>query len=258
MEKIESNDGTVIAFDQVGEGPPIVLVAGASCDRAIDAPMAEALAPHFTVLNYDRRGRGDSGDTLPYSVSREVEDIHALLEAAGGSASLIGFSSGAVLAAEAAASGLAVDRLILWEPPFSVDPDGQRRAAAYTERLDELLAADRRDDALAHFMTFVGLPPEMIDGVRQSPYWQVGVGMAHTLAYDAAVMGDFTIPVERFGAIAVPTLVLAGSESPEFLREAAARSAAVIPGARATVLEGEDHDVSGEVLAPVVTAFVRS
>jgi pimeloyl-ACP methyl ester carboxylesterase len=143
--KIESKDGTVIAFDQIGEGRPIVLVAGASCDRAIDTPIAEALARNFTVLNYDRRGRGDSGDTPPYSVEREVDDIRALLEAAGGSATVLGLSSGAVLAAEAAASGLPIDRLIMWEPPFSIDPDGPRRAVEYSDRLTELLDADRRD-----------------------------------------------------------------------------------------------------------------
>ncbi|HEU4541201.1 MAG TPA: alpha/beta hydrolase [Jiangellaceae bacterium] len=255
MEKIQSRDGTVIAYDQIGQGPPIVLVAGASCDRAIDVPIAEALARDFTVLNFDRRGRGDSGDTLPYAVEREVEDIGALLDAAGGSASVLGFSSGAVLAADAAASGLPIDRLIMWEPPFSIDPDGPRRAAEYSEHLVEMLAADRRDDALAHFMKQVGLPEEMIAGIRQSPYWQVGLGLAHTLAYDALIMGDSTIPAERFGGINAPTLVLAGSESPGFLRQAAERTAAAIPGARLDVLEGQDHNVSGDAIAPVVAKF---
>src|SRR4029453_16353686 len=170
--KIESKDGTVIAFDQIGEGLPIILVAGASCDRAIDPPIAEALARSFTVLNYDRRGRGDSADTPPYSVAREVEDLHALLEAAGGSASVLGLSSGAVLAAEATASGLPIDSLLMWEPPLSLDPEGPRRvsraregpggAAHSSGRLTELLSADRRDDALVHFMRQVGVPDEMI------------------------------------------------------------------------------------------------
>jgi pimeloyl-ACP methyl ester carboxylesterase len=254
--KIESKDGTVIAFDQIGEGRPIVLVAGASCDRAIDTPVAEALARTFTVLNYDRRGRGDSGDTPPYSVAREVDDIRALLEAAGGSATVVGLSSGAVLAAEAAASGLPIDRLIMWEPPFSIDPDGPRRAAQYSHRLTELLDADRRDDALVHFMKQVGVPDEMITGIRQSPYWHVGLNLAHTLAYDAAIMGDSTIPAARFAQIHAPTLVLAGSMSPEFLQQAAAQTAAAIPGARVDVLQGQDHNVAGDAIAPVVAAFV--
>ncbi len=141
MEKVQSKDGTTIAFDQLGEGAPLVLVAGASCDRSIDVPIAEALARHFTVLNYDRRGRGDSDDTLPYAVEREVEDIDVLLAAAGGSATLVGLSSGAALAAEAAAAGLAIDALVMWEPPFSLDPEDSKRAQKYTE---ELIPAARR------------------------------------------------------------------------------------------------------------------
>ncbi|MCW6004786.1 alpha/beta hydrolase [Micromonospora sp. CPCC 205371] len=255
MEKIQSKDGTAIAFDQLGGGPPLIMVAGAACDRGIGAPVAQALAGYFTVLNYDRRGRGDSGDTQPYAVAREIEDIAALLDAAGGSATVLGLSSGAALAAQAAASGLRIDRLIMWEPPFSVDPDGPQRAKEYTDRLTELLAAGDRGGALAHFMRQVGIPEQMIAGMRQSPYWQVGLALAPTLAYDAAILGDSVVPASRYAAIATPTLVLAGSESPEFLRQAAAQTAAAIPGARHDVLPGQDHNVAGESIAPVVAAF---
>ena len=127
MENVTSADGTTIAFDQLGEGPPLVLVAGASCDRSVDAALAGALAEHFTVLNYDRHGRGDSGDTLPFAVQREVEDLDVMLAAAGGLATVVGLSSGAALAAEAAAGGLPIDALVLWEPPFCVDEDGVPR-----------------------------------------------------------------------------------------------------------------------------------
>jgi pimeloyl-ACP methyl ester carboxylesterase len=255
MEKVKSKDGTTIAFDQLGQGPPLVLVAGASCDRSIDAPLAAALAAHFTVLNYDRRGRGDSDDTLPFAVEREVEDIDVMLAAAGGSATVVGLSSGAALAAEAAVDGLPIDTLVLWEPPFSVDPDGVRRAKEYATELDELLAADRRGDALAHFMRHVGLPDDMIAGMRQSPYWKLGECIAPTLAYDAAVLGDTTVPIERYGRIEAATLVLAGSESPAFMRTAAAQVAEAIPGARHDVLDGQDHNVAGDVLAPAVEEF---
>ena len=255
MERVQSKDGTTIAFDQLGKGAPLVLVAGASVDRSIDAPIADALARHFTVLNYDRRGRGDSDDTLPYAVEREIEDLDVLLDAAGGSATVVGLSSGAALAAEAAASGLPIDALVMWEPPFSVDLEGVRQAKEYSDELTALLTADRRGDALARFMRRVGLPEEMIAGMRQSPYWQLGESLAPTLAYDDAVMGDSTIPAERFGRIAVPTLVLAGSESPAFMREAAAQAAAAIPGARQDVLTGQDHNVAGDALAEVVAAF---
>lgn len=255
MEKVQSKDGTTIAFDQLGEGAPLVLVAGASCDRSIDAPIAAELARHFTVLNYDRRGRGDSGDTLPFAVDREIEDIDALLAAAGGSATVVGLSSGAALAAEAAVARLPINALVMWEPPFSVDPDDVPRAKEYSEGLTALLAADRRGDALAHFMRWVGLPEEMIAGMRQSPYWQLGESLAPTLAYDDAVMGGGTIPADRFGRIAVPTLVLAGSKSPDSLRQAAAQVAATIPGAHHEILDGQDHNVAGDALAPAVAAF---
>lgn len=255
MQQIMSADGTTIAFDQLGSGPPIIVVAGASCDRGADAAIAEALGRHFTVLNYDRRGRGDSTDTLPYAVSREVDDLRAVLDAAGGSASVLGLSSGAVLAAEAAASGLAIDHLIMWEPPFSTDPDGPRRAKEYADRLHDLLAAGRRDDALAHFMTLVGVPEDVIAGMRESEHWRHGLSLAPTLAYDAAVMGDNTVPAQRFARIGVPTLVLAGTQSPAFMREAARHTAAAIPAARTEILDGQDHNVAGEVIAPVVAAF---
>ncbi|MDO3703129.1 alpha/beta hydrolase [Micromonospora sp. C28SCA-DRY-2] len=255
MEKTTSTDGTTLAFDRSGVGPVLILVAGAACDRGVNAPIAQALARHFTVLNYDRRGRGDSADTPPYAVAREVEDIAALVAAAGMSPILLGFSSGAALAAEATASGLPVDRLIMWEPPFSTDPDGPRRAKEYADRLAELLAADRRDDALAHFMTHVGVPPQVVAGTRRSPYWQAGLRLAPTLAYDAAILADTTVPTARYAQIGVPTLVLSGAASPEFLRTAAEQAAGAIPGARHDVLPGQDHNVAGESLAPVVAAF---
>jgi pimeloyl-ACP methyl ester carboxylesterase len=161
-----------------------------------------------------------------------------------------------VLAAEAAASGLPIERLIMWEPPFSIDPDGPRRATEYSDRLTELLDANLRDDALVHFMRQVGVQDEVIAGIRQSPYWRVGLSLAHTLAYDAAIMGDSTIPAARFAQIRASTLVLAGSESPGFLQQAAAQTAAAIPRARVDVLQGQDHNVAGEAIAPVVAAFV--
>jgi pimeloyl-ACP methyl ester carboxylesterase len=256
METVRSKDGTMIAFDQLGEGAPLILVAGASCDRAVDGALAQALGDHFTVLNYDRRGRGDSTDTLPYAVEREIEDLDVLLAAAGGSATVVGLSSGAALAALAAASRLPISHLVMWEPPFGVGPGRSRQAKEYTDRLHAYLAEGRRGDALAHFMRRVGLPEEMISGIRQSPYWSVGEGLAPTLAYDAAVMGDDTIPVERYASIGVATLVLAGGASPQWMRESAQAVAASIPGGRFGVLEGQEHNVAGEVLAPAVRDFV--
>ena len=255
METVTSSDGTRIAFDRLGDGPPVVLVCGQSTTRSSNAALAALLAPDFTVLNYDRRGRGDSGDTLPYAVEREVEDIDALVSEAGRSAFVCGFSSGAALALEAAASGLAIDKLALWETPFDADED-RRPPEDLAERYEEMLAEGRRGDVIEYFMAnVVGLPPEFVARARSGPYWQGQEAMAHTLVYDTIVMGDHSLPVERAAAVEAPTLVLAGGESFPFMRETARALAEAIPEARSRVLEGQTHAVAPEALAPVLGEF---
>ena len=258
METVSSADGTTLAFDQLGSGTPLVLVAGASCGRREDAALADALAEHFTVLNYDRRGRGDSTDTPPYSVDREVEDLEVMLSAAGGSATLVGLSSGAVLAGHAAAAGLPVGHLVMWEPPFRLDDDGRRLSREYAEQVTALLAEDRREEALELFLRVVGLPEEMIAGMHHSPYWATGVGLAPTLAYDAAILGDGAVPTESYARITAPTLVLAGGASPGWMVEAARAAAAAIGGSRFEVLDGQTHDVDGAALTAAVRSFVAA
>ncbi|MHA6619211.1 alpha/beta fold hydrolase [Pseudonocardia sp. DLS-67] len=258
METVTSQDGTIIAFDQTGAGPPLVLVAGASCDRAVDARIAEGLSAHFTVLNYDRRGRGDSTDTPPYAVEREIEDLEILLAAAGGSATAVGLSSGGVLAAHAAAAGLPVGHLVVWEPPFRLDATAQRASLEYAERTRALLAEGRRGEALELFMTVVGLPAEAIAGVRRSPYWALGEGLAHTLAYDAEVMGDGSIPRERFAAITATTAVFTGAASPDWFRAVGEAAVDAIPGAIHAELPGQTHDVAPDALATAVHDFVEA
>jgi pimeloyl-ACP methyl ester carboxylesterase len=252
METVNSADGTTIAFDQLGSGPPLVLVAGASCDRAVDAGIAAALAEHFTVLNYDRRGRGDSSDTQPYAVDSEIEDLDVLLAGAGGSAVVVGLSSGGALAALGAVAGLPIAHLVMWEPPYRLDAAGQRAATEYAAELAALLAEDRRGDAQALFMGMVGLPEEMIAGMRESPYWARGETLAPTLAYDAAVMGDGGVPTDAFRRITAPTTVLAGGASPDWMQESAAAAAAAIPAAESAVLPGQTHDVAPDALAAAV------
>jgi len=255
METVTSSDGTRIAFDRWGDGPPVVLVCGQSTDRSSNAPLATLLAERFAVFNYDRRGRGGSGDTLPYAVEREVEDLGTVIEAAGGSASVFGVSSGAALALEAAASGLAIDKLALWEPPFDGDED-RRPPADLAERYSEMLAEGRRGDVIEYFMAnVVGLPPEFVAQARSGPYWQVQEAMAHTLVYDTIIMGDSSLPVERAAAVEAPTLVLAGEESFPFMRETAVALAEAIPDARSRILEGQTHAVGPKVLAPVLEEF---
>ena len=261
MDHVRSADGTQVAFDRSGDGPPLILIGGALSDRRAAAPLASLLAERFTVVAYDRRGRGDSGDTPPYAVEREVEDVHALLDRVGGAGALYGHSSGAVLALEVAAAGARVTRLVLYEPPFVVDDTRPPLPEDYVERLEALVAAGRRDEALEHFLTAgVGLPEEAVAGMRSAPMWSGMEALAHTLAYDGRVMGPTMfgrpLPAERWASVRVPTLVLDGGASPSWQRNAAAALAAVLPDARARTLEGQDHGPAIEVLAPVLIGFL--
>ena len=255
MEKIRSGDRTEIAFDRLGDGPPVILVSGASCARGIHGQLAQLLAADFTVLNYDRRGRGDSGDTQPYAVQREIEDIAAVIAAAGGAAGVFGNSSGAVLALHAAAAGLPISRLALWDPPFMTDPGAPRRQREYLTQLTALLGAGRRGDAMALFMTTIGLPQDMITAMRQSPMWPGMEAIAPTLAYDAAVMGDSTLPPDLASSVKVPTLILTGSDSGAWAGNAAQALTSTLPDSQHRTLDGQDHNVAWDVLAPALKEF---
>ena len=255
MDTVTSSDGTRIAFDRLGDGPPVILVCGQSTDRSSNAPLAALLASDFTALNYDRRGRGDSGDTQPYAVEREVEDLDALIGEAGGSAFVFGVSSGAALALEAAANGLAVDGLALWEPPFIEDED-LRPPRDLAERYERMIAEGRPGDVVEYFMAnVVGLPPEFVAHAKTQPFWQSQEAMAHTFVYDTIVMGDHSLPVDRAAAVATPTLVLAGGESFPFMRETARKLAEAMPDARVRILEGQTHGADPSVLASVLGEF---
>jgi pimeloyl-ACP methyl ester carboxylesterase len=255
MNKVTSSDGTTIAFDRIGEGRPVILVCGGSTDRTANAPLAALLGADFTVFNYDRRGRGESGDTAPYAVEREIEDLEAVINEAGGSAFLFGTSSGAALALEAAASGLAITRLALWEPPYV--PEGVPRPPADTaSTFTELVAAGRRGDAVEFFMTkVVGLPPEFVAQARNAPFWASQEALAHTLAYDATIMGDYSLPSERAVSVKVPTLVIDGGASFDWMRDTAEALADTIPDGQRRTLEGQTHDVAPEALASVLKEF---
>jgi pimeloyl-ACP methyl ester carboxylesterase len=255
MDTVPSKDGTRIAFDRAGEGPPVVVVCGGSVDRMSNAPLAPLLADRFTVFNYDRRGRGDSGDTAPYAVAREIEDIGAVIDAAGGEANLYGTSSGAALALDAAASGLPITKLALWEPPFI--PEGQPRPPADTAAIyRELVDTGRRGEAVEYFMSkVVGLPDEFVEQARTSPFWPQQEALAHTLAYDAEIMADYSLPTMQAASVKMPTIVMAGGASFPWMSETAQRLADTIPDGQFKVLEGQTHDVSPEVMAPALTAF---
>ena len=256
METVTSSDGTTIAYDRLGSGPPVVLVCGGSVDRQANAGYAHLLADQFTVLNFDRRGRGDSGDTPPYAIDREIDDIAAVIEAAGGSAGLWGSSSGGALALLATASGLPVTKLAVWEPPYFVDDRFTPPPADTASTYRRLVTEGRRGDAVEFFMgKVVGMPPEFVAWARTQPFWEGQERIAHTLAYDAEIMGDYSLPADRIAAIAVPTLVLTGGSSMPFMAPAAEAIVKLIPGARHAVLEGQDHNVAPEVLVPALRDF---
>ena len=262
MSTITSKDGTTIGYDRSGEGPAVVLVDGAMGHRAQFGGrlLAAALADRFTAYTYDRRGRGESSNTLPYAVEREIEDIEALIEEAGGSAYLYGISSGAALAFEAAlALGGKVRKLALYEPPYNDDDDARRAWRAYRKQLKELLAADRRGDAVALFMTYLGMPADHLGGMRQDPMWPKLEAVAPTLAYDAAALGDdASVPTGRAARVAMPALVMDGSATEwPFLHATAVTLANAIPNGQHRTLQGQTHDVAAEALSPVLVEFFK-
>lgn len=258
--KVISKDGTAIVLDQSGQGPVVILVGGALGDRSASEPLAALLAQHFTVLNYDRRGRGESSDTLPYAVEREIEDLDALIKEGGGSAFVLGGSSGAVLALEAAAHGLAITRLALYEPPFIIDDSRPPLPEDYVTQLKEMVASGRRGDAVAFFLTrAIGMPVEAVVPMRQAPIWPTLEAAAHTLAYDGTIMGNrmsgHPLPRGKWDSVTVPTLVMDGGASPAWMRNAVQALVNALPHAQRYTLEDQTHVVSPEALAPVLRAF---
>ena len=261
MSEVRSLDGTRIAYTRTGSGPALIQIDGALCCRAFgpSTKLAARLARHFTVYAYDRRGRGQSGDTPSYSPAREVEDIAALVEAAGGSASLLGLSSGGALALEAAAAGLPVTKVVAYEPPY-VDEGRQRGSAAHLDQLQRLLAGGNRGGAVKYFMKdMVGAPAAVIAVMRLMPWiWRKLEAVAHTLPYDARVMTEFRIPRTRFATIRIPTLVMNGTKTDPRLKGAAGALATVVPGAQHRELAGQTHNVKPDVLTPAVVEFLAA
>lgn len=231
-----SQDGTTIAYNKTGKGAVVIMVHGALGFRGthVGSPLASELSRDFTVITYDRRGRGESTDTQPYAVEREIEDIDALINEAGGSAFVFGNSSGAALAMEAAIKlGNKIKKLAMYDAPYNSEDSARQAWTDYRKQLKELLAVGRRGDALALFMALTGMPADRLDELRRHPMWPRLEAVAPTLAYDAAVMGnDASVPVERAASVAVPALIMNGGASYPFMRVAAAALANVIPNAQ--------------------------
>ncbi|MDQ3936571.1 MAG: alpha/beta hydrolase [Actinomycetota bacterium] len=266
MRTVTSRDGSTIAYDRHGSGPVVILVAGALGTRSFGKmeELAQLFADRFTVINYDRRGRGDSIEAGPFAVECEIEDIAALIEAEGGSASLWGWSSGGALALRAAAAGVGVERVSVYEVPFMVTPGQKRPTPDYAERLDELVAAGDRGGAVRHFMrNAIGIPAPFVALMRLMPMWRDMKAAAHTLPYDWAALGKHTmygapLDPEEWSAVTVPALVAYGSKSPANLQDGSRALAAVLPDAELRELKGVSHNVKMPVLAPVLADFLAA
>ncbi len=259
MPQVTSKDGTIIAYDRIDQGPAVVIVGGILGDHSQQADLAQLLASHFTVYNFDRRGRGESGDALPYAVEREVEDLEAMLNAAGGSAFVYGTSGCAVLCLEAAARGLApkMKKLALWEPPYIVDDSRPPVPQDYLEQLRKMLREGRRGDMIELFFTqAVGMPAEFVAPMRQSPFWAAQEAFAPTLVNEAILMGngDFKLPKERIAKATCPTLVIDGGTTP-WLSHAADAVAETLPHAQRRTIAGQPHNVDAQALAPALVEF---
>jgi pimeloyl-ACP methyl ester carboxylesterase len=261
-EKTRSADGTPIAYERIGDGPPLILVGGAWNTRHSATELAERLADSFTAFTYDRRGRGDSGDTPPYAVEREIEDLQAIIEAAGGSAAVFGHSSGGALALETTARSVTVSKLAIYEPPYIVDDSRAPLADDYIEHLEELVAAGRRREVVSYFITeAVGMPPEVAEQMAESPMTASMEPLAHTVAYDGRVMlrGSMNgepLPSEWRDSVTVPTLVMDGGNSPEWLHSAARALVGLLPDVSYRTLEGQDHAAGPDAIAPQLEDFL--
>jgi pimeloyl-ACP methyl ester carboxylesterase len=262
VRKVLSKDGTAIAFDRIGNGPPLILVDGALCYRGMgqSGQLAELLAQYLTVFTYDRRGRGDSGDTAPYAVEREVEDIAALLSEAGGAAFVWGMSSGAVLALEAANRLSGIKKMALYEAPFIVD-DGRSTTENDWVRIGEAVATDRRSDAVKLFLESVGVPPFFIALMWLMPMWSKLKAIAHTLPYDGAIVQDNQrgnpLSANQWASVTIPALVMDGGKSPAWMRRANQSLAASLPNAQYRTLEGQTHMLKPKAHAPMLVEFFK-
>ena len=262
MHYVTSKDGTRIAYEQSGQGPTLVMVCGVLGDHHQHAGLARLLSEHFTVYNFDRRGHGESGDTPPYAVDREVEDLAAMLDVAGGSAFVYGSSGPGVLALEAAARGLSANmkKLAVWEPPYILEGTRPPVPQDYKEQLIQLLHEGRRGDMVELFFTqAVGMPADVVAMMRQAPFWAAQEAFAPLLINYATLMGDgdFKLPKERIAKATVETLIIDGGTMP-WVSQAADAVAAVLPNARRHTIAGQAHNVADEAMAPVLIEYFQS
>ncbi|OME91965.1 MULTISPECIES: alpha/beta fold hydrolase [Paenibacillus] len=259
MKTTISKDGTSLAYDVYGSGPALVFITGATCFRSFEPVLhdAQVFAQAFTVYNYDRRGRGDSGNTLPYSMEREIEDIEAIIEAAGGSAYLYGHSSGAILALESAMRlGDKVNKAVLYDPAYAHDEADQLEFKGLIHGLNQLLEGGKYDEAISLFLEGIGIPKEVIVGMQHSPQWAIMTALAPTLAYDTLLASDLP-PLERATRLTTPIRIIVGEQSPASMLEVGNQLSRAIPNTKNTILEGQDHMPDPELLLPLLTSFLH-
>ena len=265
MPTVTSKDGTKIAFDKLGSGPAIIIVNGAIQFRAFDpvmAQIADMLSKHFTVYNYDRRGRGESGDTQPFAKQREIEDLQAMVADAGGKAMVLGFSSGSAVTLDSAEVTPGITKIALYEPPFIVDNGRRAVPADYVAHLNQLVAEGKRGDAVKYFMVeAAGIPAEYLGGMEQDASWETMLKVAHTIAYDGAFVADLMqgnpLPTDRWTNVTVPTLVIEGGASEEWFRTGGDALARLLKNASRQNLEGQTHMVAPEVIVPVLEEYFK-
>ena len=258
MTSVTSRDGTRIAFEKTGNGPALIIVNGALSHRKLygDTALQRMLAQHFTTYTYDRRGRGESADVQPYAVEREIEDIEALINNAGGQAYLYGVSSGAALALRAAATlgPTKVSKLALYEPPYGQE---SQEFEQQKQRVNEIIRSGKPGEAAEFFLSELGTPPEALEGMKASPEWEAIKKIDFTLAYDFEVLGNGTVPADIARTIDVPTLVMDGEKSMDFMHATADQVAKLVPGAQRKTLPGQTHQAAAEAVAPALIAFLR-
>ena len=255
MPSTESSDGTTIAFDRTGEGPALVLVVGAFCDRMTTKGLTAHLTDRYTVYEYDRRGRGDTGGERPDSVAQEVADLAAVVAATETAPFVFGHSSGAALALEAAAADVPMRRIAVYEPPYT-GPGNP--GTAFADELDALVAAGKREQAAERWLGVTGAPPPVIEMIKSGPGWSHMCGLAHTLSCDMRLANEGQVPAQRLEAINVPVLAIAGAASAPWAAEAAVGIVDAVADGRQQVLEGQTHMAADDVLAPVLDAFFQA
>lgn len=260
---VASKDGTAIAYETRGNGPLLIMIGGANNTRMAPpicaVAMAELLAPKFTAVAFDRRGRGDSGNTLPYAIEREIEDVAALIEAVGGPVRMFGHSSGGALILECARAGLPVAKIAIYEPPYSMDAAAVAESDRWIETLKRLNGADKQSEAAEFFMSGTGMPKEMIDGMKHSPMWPAIEKLAPTLVYDSLIAAAGGLPEDRkqrFAGVGAPVLAMAGGTSPDWMKGAAKSVADAVLNGKYREVPGVDHMVDEGVIAPILIEFL--